>query len=107
MKVIRRLKYRFSNVYRIKIGVGLSAIRSEKEYRAVLAFCRNELASEVTMRLNPERSKVYKFTLLLADDYDANQGFTLRKFKGHNDKIALSYSNPYEFIEAQADWYWN
>lgn len=86
MNLINRLRYRFDEAYRIEIGMGLSPLRNNREIKALIRFCKNELKDVKQMKLNPERKKVYSKTVA---DY---------KKTGHID---LNY------VEEHAGWYWS
>ena len=86
MNLLHRLKYRFSEPYRIRIGVGLSPIRSKRELKALIEFCKEQLKDTELMKLNPEKREVFEDTVVL---YGEN------------------YSNLHYFINENIDWYWS
>ena len=84
--IVYRIRTRFSEPYRIRMGWGLRAIRTDKEMRALLAFCTEELKDTEHMNLNPKRKEVYKTTVKLIKE----------------DSILQD-----EYIEEHIGWYWS
>jgi hypothetical protein len=108
MNILHKIKYRFFESYRIKIGVGLSPLRNENEYKALLEFCRNELKDTENMKLNPERKRIYETTLLLDREWnrkwdDNSVPFVEFKPVGRTKR----YCDPMDFIQDHVGWYWN
>jgi len=104
MNILNRLKYRFSETHRIRAGYGLSAVRNDREYQAVLDFCREQLKDKEDMKLNPERKRVYEMTLMLDKEIKKAKPKVI-KFKPVQ-KMDM-YFDPYDFIEDHAGWYWD
>lgn len=102
MRIIHKIKYHFSEPYRIRIGVGLSPIRNNREYKALIDFCRQELKNTEHMKLNPSRRKVYEATIKL-DELETPEGFW---FKLPYDR-KVYYNDAREFINDHVGWYWN
>lgn len=86
MNLIHKLKFRFSEPYRIRIGTGLSPIRSKREMKALIKFCKEELKDKKHMKLNPDRKAVYLDTIRLYD---------------------LQGSQLYSYINEHIGYYWN
>ena len=84
MNIIYKLRCRFSEPFRIRHGWGLRAIRTDKEMRALLAFCTEELKDTEHMNLNPKRKEVYEITIALQNDVMVD-----------------------EWIEDHIGWYWS
>lgn len=72
MGIIRKLRGRFDEPYRIRNGWGLSPLRSQREVRALVNFCKGELGDEGHMKLNIARWDIYNETvrLYIADSVD-------------------------------------
>lgn len=125
---IHRFRYKFSEAYRIEIGVGLSPIRNERELKALIKFCRNEIKDREHMKLNPARDELYKATIKLYewqnDDHEVKM--TVNKdnsikitgvryiklkneaFKGDGEfRLKKGYSILDDLIEDHIGWYWN
>lgn len=100
--LIHRLKCRFSEPYCIRRGFGLSPLRSNREYKALIDFCERELLDKDHMKLNPDRRKVYKATLKL-NKLNTPEGFWFKT--AHSPK--MYYNDPHTFIEDHVGWYWN
>lgn len=107
---LHRLRYKFDEAYRIEIGVGLSPIRSNREHKALIKFCENELKDKARMRLNPERSKIYRFTLMLDKQGKSDNPKTYTKIHElqlHKEEPKRHYNDVNTFIEDHVGWYWN
>ena len=85
--LLHRIKYKFSEPYRIRAGGGLSPIRNDREMRALIAFCQEELRDRKHMKLNPAMGDVYRETVGLY--YGGNSG------------------ELYQYILSHVDWYWS
>ncbi len=85
MTLIHRIKYRFSEPYRIQTGVGLSAIRTKRELKALIKFCEEELKSD-SIGLNSQKQEILKETI---SKYNSPDG------------CVISY------IDSHIEWYWN
>ena len=103
MRIIHKIKYKFSEPYRIRIGAGLSPLRNRREYNALIKFCRKELKDIGHMRLNPERRKIYQMTIKLHED----NSLKARKFQLPNYAQPRSYIDVHDFINDHVSWYWN
>lgn len=112
-KIIHNVRYSFDEAYRIERGVGLSPIRSKREREAVIAFCRRQLEDHELMRLNPERKRIYKFTVMLYEQEELNDlalRTEMHHFKmkvGTAYKFDRYYNDVDEFILDFAGWYWD
>jgi hypothetical protein len=95
MSLKHRILSKISASYRIKNGWGLSPIRNNRELKALIWFCENELKDKEHMRLNPGRKLVYKNTIKLA------KGEHVKKYR------TQSHYTLYEYIDEKVDWYWN
>ena len=85
MRIIHKIRCKIDEPYRIRIGFGLSPIRNKRELKALIAFCKEELKYKPSMKLNPERKKVYEETI-------------------------SAYENDYwvhDYIREHVGWYWN
>lgn len=85
MSIVHKLKYRFSEPYRIRIGVGLSPIRGKRELKALIAFCEEQLT-------------------------EAHINFNLAKKDAFEETIRLYYADDqelYYYICNHTDWYWS
>lgn len=102
MNIIHKLRFKYSEPYRIKMGCGLSPIRNNREYKALMEFCKQELEDKPRMKLNPTRRKVYEATLEL-DSLETPEGFWFKL--PHRPK--QYYNEVYSFIEDHVGWYWN
>lgn len=101
MNLLHKLRLRFSEPYRIRVGCGLSPIRTKREMKALIAFCESELKDRKHMRLNPHRQRVYEMTLKL---------YKQRSSKAHNFKPVIKtelYNDANEFIDDHIGWYWS
>jgi len=85
MSIIHKLKFRFSEPYRIKIGCGLSPIRNQREMRALIEFCREQL-KEDHIKLNLAKMDVLEETIRL---YEANDSMI------------------YYYINEHVEYYWS
>lgn len=114
MKIVRKLKYKYSEPFRIRVGVGLSPIRNKREYNALIKFCENELkeleSDQEYKKNNYERWKVYAATIVLHRQNlsdDPGTYLEIRKFQlTPRDKI-VSYNDVTDFIDDHVAWYWN
>jgi len=107
---VRRFKYKFSEPYRIRVGVGLSPLRNKREYNALIKFCEEELKDKSHMKLNPERRELFKLTLKLHKQAlsDKKSVYTkIHKLQMPTDKIPRSYNDVHTLIEDNMGWYWN
>lgn len=91
--------------YRIKRGYGLSPIRTNKEMKALLEFCRNELKQTEIMKLNPERKRIYETTIELYENWAVDGEYKPIKFKPVPQ--SKEYYDPQHFIDDHCGWYWN
>lgn len=91
--------------WRIKQGYGLSPIRTDREMKALLDFCRNELKDAKHMKLNPDRKRIYETTIKLYEQWVTNVEYEPIKFKPV--KKLNSYYEPHSFISDHCDWFWN
>lgn len=91
--------------WRIKQGYGLSPIRSDREMKALLEFCTNELKDTEHMELNPDRKRVYETTIQLYNNWVVKGEFIPIKFKPV--KQTKEYFDPHHFVEDHVGWYWN
>lgn len=108
MKILHRLKYRCSEPYRIKIGVGLSPVRSNREMKALIEFCYSELEDTEHMELNPERKRVYEMTVKLYEQGLSDDPAIFAKIHQFKPvKTAPMYNDVDNFIEDHVGWYWN
>lgn len=83
---IHRLRCKFDEPYRIRIGVGLSPIRNQRELKALIAFCEEALKDKKHMRLNPERRDIYEQTVRLYKEDDPHFIY---------------------FVSSNCGWYWS
>lgn len=83
--ILHKLKYRFSEPYRIRIGVGLSPVRGKREMKALIAFCEEQLKEEHIKKYNLAKHDVFKETI--------------RLYKANDTKL-------YYYICSHTDWYW-
>lgn len=104
MKLLHKLKYRFSESYRIKIGCGLSPIRSDREYEAVIEFCKEQLKDKKHMKLNPDRKRIYETTVKLDKNWKKGVGDIIKFTEPTPERL---YNDPFDFIEDHAGWYWS
>jgi hypothetical protein len=102
--IIHEVRYKFSYAYRIEIGVGLSAIRNDRELKAVIKFCKNELADNKAMTRNPKRKKIFGMTIILYEQGLSKDKDVFTKCHEFNDK---QYNDVHEFIDNYLTWYWN
>jgi hypothetical protein len=108
MNLVHKLRYRFSETYRIRVGGGLDAIRNRREAKALYKFCRAELREYTDERreLNPRRVEVYEHYIRLYrwtfKDLGDDKYFTksVRKF-------GISAINVYDFATNYAGWFWS
>lgn len=101
--LIRRIKA-LSYAYRIEKGFGLSAIRSERELKAVVNFCSKELENTENMKLNPERKDIYEMTITLYKQGLSRDTNVFTKPHKFGDAY---YNDVEEFINDYVGWYWN
>ena len=102
MSLLHRIKYKFSEPYRIRIGVGLSPLRNEREYNALIEFCKKELARSESLRYNRTRKKVYEATIKL-HELETPEGFWFKLPYCRK----MYYNNVNEFINDHVSWYWD
>lgn len=126
--IVHRIKYKLSEAYRISVGVGLTAIRSEREMSALVKFCKCYLSDKEHAKLNPDRAELYRATIKLweYEHDDHHSKLTIRKdgsvkvvgvryvklkSKHLNAGSALrrkqGYGNIHELIDDHVGWYWN
>lgn len=86
MNLLHKLRFRFSEPYRIRIGCGLSPIRNKREMKALIAFCKEQLVEEHMQKYNTKKRDIFKETIRL---YDAKD-------------IEL-----YCYIDDHIGWYWS
>ena len=87
MNLLHKLKYRFSEPYRIRIGCGLSPIRNKREMKALIDFCKNTLEEEYMQKYNTKKRNILKKTIILYDN---------------KDYVAL-----YQYVDDHLGWYWS
>lgn len=104
MNIINKLKYKFSEAYRIRIGCGLRVVRSNREYKALIEFCREQLCDVEHMKLNPDRKRVYETTIMLHECWESDNSKII-KFK-LNGRVSF-YNEPYDFIDDHVGYYWS
>ncbi len=104
MNVIDQIKYKFSESFRIRIGCGLSAIRNDREYRALIEFCKEQLLDKEHMRLNPDRKRVYEMTVKLDKNLEKDKAEIIKWKVPTPQRI---YDDPYDFIDDHVGWYWS
>jgi len=85
MRIIHRLKCRFSEPYRIKVGFGLSPLRNNREMKALIEFCREELRED-HIQLNLAKMDIYEETIRMYE----------------SDDLGLTY-----YIDDHCGWYWS
>jgi hypothetical protein len=81
-----KLRSKHSELYRIRNGFGLRAIRNDRELKALIDFCKKELRDTEHMKLNPNMADVYSETVRLYE----------------SDNIDL-----FQYIEDHVGWYWS
>jgi hypothetical protein len=101
--IIHRIKYTLSYAYRIERGWGLDAIRNDRELKAVIKFCKNELLETEEMKLNPDRKRIYEMTIKLYEQ-GLSHNSKLHEFKSVRVEF---YNDVEEFINDHVGWYWN
>lgn len=99
MNIVHKIKYRFSEPYRIRIGCGLSPIRTKRERKALIQFCRGQLKEDY-MKLNPKAARVFKQTIQLYEDQIMNNDWSKFEAEGQDSHID-------NFIKNHIDWYWS
>ena len=104
MNLLHKLKVRYSEAYRIRIGCGLSPIRNKRELKALVKFCKYEL-KEPSMALNPYRKRLFEATIDLAD-IDGRLVELPLEFTLENGK-KREYINVSEIIDEHTGWYWS
>lgn len=104
---IHKIKIKFSYAYRIERGFGLDAIRSDKELRAVVKFCREELKDKEYMELNPERKRIYEMTIILYEQSLSEDMKICTKLHDFEPIKQDKYNDVEEFISDYAGWFWN
>lgn len=100
-RLIHKLRYRFSEPYRIRVGRGLFALRSNKEQEAVIDFCKKALKDKQNMKFNPERKRIYEMTIRL------NEHDSPKLIKWKPVKAPIFYNDVDDFIEDHSGWYWD
>ena len=68
--MLRKLRSRYDEAYRIENGWGLSPVRSERELRALIRFCEAQLKEEHIQKYNPTKRNVLKETVRLYHSND-------------------------------------
>ena len=72
MGLMRRFKGRYCEPYRIRMGYGLSPIRNQRELKALVEFCREELKERYYEDgLNKEKKLVLINTIALYEENDS------------------------------------
>lgn len=101
MRLIHRFRCKFDEPYRIRTGFGLSALRSKREIKALIAFCEGQLKDEDHMKLNPDRKAIYESTVQLYKT-DGKCVINLPHYKAPR-----TYHDPGSFVDDHIGWYWS
>ena len=83
--LLHLLRCKYDEPYRIKTGFGLSPIRTQRELKALIAFCKAQLEEE-HMSLNLDLQDVYSETVRLYE----------------KDSLELR-----DYINSHVEWYWS
>lgn len=105
--IIHRIKYKFSYAYRTRCGHGISVIRSEKDLKAIVDFCRQELEDKEMMDLNPDRKKIYEMTVKLYEQNQSDEREVYTKLHPFTSVHQEQYNDVEDFIDDHVRWYWN
>lgn len=87
----------------------MSAVRSDKELKAIYEFCKEELCDSPNLNMveNSDRKKIYEMTVILYEQglSDDREVYTkLHEFEIPQQKM---YNDVEDFINSCVGWYWN
>lgn len=94
--LLHKIRCRIDEPYRIKKGFGLSPLRTNRELKALIEFCRNELMDDQHMRLNQKRRAIYQATIAIYE-----QPLTPVIL---NNKTYYTLS---DIVDDHVGWFWN
>lgn len=94
MSLIYKLRNKFDEAYRIRHGFGLSPIRSKRELRALIAFCKNELDQGYESSF----LDTYRETLRL---------YEIAQKANKLDEPHMHWADLYKYIEMHTAEYWS
>lgn len=96
--IMHKIKCKISEPYRIRVGFGLSPIRSKRELKALFEFCKAQLKEDY-IELNPVTKKIFEQTVYLYNKQVVNNDWSTHS-DTHDDNI-------YSYIEDNCGWYWS
>lgn len=100
--MIHRLRYKFSEPYRIRVGRGLAPIRSEREARALFEFCLYEVEHT---DYDLGRHEIFVNTIFLYEYQDEEDWRMIECYCPNHSGI--KYWSFYEYVTDHAGWYWS
>lgn len=103
MNLYRKIMSIISEPYRIKNGYGLRAVRNERELKALIKFCKNELKEEHIQKYDLKRKWIYEVTIAMYENGNVRDLLFNKEFNSDD----FDYLSINEFINNYADWYWS
>ena len=103
MNLIHKLRYAIDEPYRIRHGFGLSPIRNNREMRALVQFCKDELKEEHIQKYNPRKKWVFEVTIAMWENGEVRDILFNKEF--NSDEV--DYYSIYSFINDNIGCYWS
>lgn len=103
MDIKYKIMSALSEPYRIRHGFGLSPVRNNRELKALIRFCQDELDRATVEQLADKVNKhleIFYYTIKLYEE-QGNYSFEGVKYDG------VTYLSIYDFINQHIDYYWN
>lgn len=102
--MLHKIKSCLSETYRIRNGFGLSPIRNERELKALVDFCKQQLRER--KEFNQEITKSHWVYLVTIRMYEHGEVADLLFIKKYNE-WQLDYYTIHQFIEEHSGHYWS
>lgn len=103
MNLIHKLRCAIDEPYRIRVGFGLSPIRNNREMRALIQFCKDQLKEEHIQKYNPKIKWVYEVTIAMWENGNARDILFNKEFNPDDH----DYMDIYYFIAEHCGYYWS
>ena len=119
MNLIHKLRWHFSEFYRIRKGNGVFPIRNKREAKALYAFCVNQLRNEMDeeeQKLNKPRCMAFMlymecwastFKRNLTTEESVEEVAKLYNEAANDNVTIIEASNVYYLARHLAGWFWS